>query len=92
MSLLVLCHTLAVTYRYYDYLIVTDRDTYLEDILAGTVQMLERRKLGSEQANAARMIFDFSDAVRSHRIPLASGPALLPPCHTLGRGRVGHTS
>ena len=40
MSLLVLCHTLAVTYRYYDHLIVTDRDTYLEDILAGTVQML----------------------------------------------------
>ena len=71
-------------YRYYDHLIVTDRDTYFYDILAGTVRSsVGVSNVESEQANAARIIFDFLDAVRSHRPPLASGPSVLPAMRIL---------
>src|SRR3954464_12452289 len=56
--------------RYYDHLIVTDRDTYFYDILAGTVRSSEGTEgITAEQDNAARIIFDFLDAVRSNRPP-----------------------
>jgi 2-hydroxy-4-carboxymuconate semialdehyde hemiacetal dehydrogenase len=71
-------------YRYYDQLIVTDRDTYFSDILAGTVRTSEGTlSVESEQANAARIIFDFLNAVRSHHPPLASGPSVLPAMRVL---------
>jgi 2-hydroxy-4-carboxymuconate semialdehyde hemiacetal dehydrogenase len=71
-------------YRYYDHLIVTDRDTYFYDILAGTMRTSEGiSNVEGEQANAARIIFDFLDAVRSHRPPLASGPSVLPAMRVL---------
>lgn len=72
------------TWRLYDKLIVTDRDTYFFDILAGTL----RTESGtvateSEQANAAHIITDFLDAVRHNRPPLAAGPSVLPAMRVL---------
>jgi 2-hydroxy-4-carboxymuconate semialdehyde hemiacetal dehydrogenase len=71
-------------YRFYDKLIVTDRDTYFFDILAGTLRTAEgETEIESEQQNAARIIFDFIDAVRNSRPPLASGPSVLPAMRVL---------
>jgi len=36
-----------------------------------------------EQENCARVIFDFIDAVRTGRPPLASGPSVLPAMRVL---------
>ncbi|HUA76705.1 MAG TPA: Gfo/Idh/MocA family oxidoreductase [Acetobacteraceae bacterium] len=67
------------SYRFYDKLIVTDRDTYFFDILAGTLRTASGTvAIESEQENAARIIFDFLDAVRAGRKPRASGPSVLP--------------
>lgn len=71
-------------YRFYDKLIITDRDTYFFDILAGTLRTAEgETEIESEQQNAARIIFDFIDAVRNSRPPLASGPSVLPAMRVL---------
>jgi 2-hydroxy-4-carboxymuconate semialdehyde hemiacetal dehydrogenase len=72
------------TYRLYDKLIVTDRETYLYDILAGTLRTeAETIEIETEEDNCARVIFDFLDAVRSSRPPLASGPSVLPAMRVL---------
>jgi 2-hydroxy-4-carboxymuconate semialdehyde hemiacetal dehydrogenase len=71
-------------YRFYDKLIVTDKDTYLYDILAGTLRTAEgTAAIESEQENAARIVTDFLDAVRDSRPPLASGPSVLPAMRVL---------
>lgn len=71
-------------YRFYDTLIVTDRDTYFQDILAGTLRTAAgTAPIESEQENAARIIFDFVDAVRYNRAPMASGPSVLPAMRVL---------
>jgi 2-hydroxy-4-carboxymuconate semialdehyde hemiacetal dehydrogenase len=71
-------------YRFYDKLIVTDRDTYFYDILAGTLRTAEGEvPIENEQDNAARIIADFIDAVRHGRPPLASGPSVLPAMRVL---------
>jgi 2-hydroxy-4-carboxymuconate semialdehyde hemiacetal dehydrogenase len=71
-------------YRFYDKLIVTDRDTYFYDILAGTLRTAEgTARIESEQANAARVVADFRDGVREGRPPLASGPSVLPAMRVL---------
>jgi 2-hydroxy-4-carboxymuconate semialdehyde hemiacetal dehydrogenase len=72
-------------YRFYDKLIVTDRDTYFYDILAGTLRTggAGEQPIESEQANAARIIVDFVNAVRNNRPPLASGPSVLPAMRVL---------
>jgi 2-hydroxy-4-carboxymuconate semialdehyde hemiacetal dehydrogenase len=71
-------------YRFYDKLIVTDRDTYFYDILAGTLKTSAgTAAIEAEQANAAHIITDFLDAVRTGRPPLASGPAVLPAIRVL---------
>lgn len=72
------------TFRLYDKLIVTDRETYLYDILGHTL----RTEAGSaaiepEQENCARVIFDFLDAIKAGRAPLASGPSVLPAMRVL---------
>jgi 2-hydroxy-4-carboxymuconate semialdehyde hemiacetal dehydrogenase len=72
------------TFRLYDKLIVTDKETYLYDILAGTL----RTEAGSveieaEQKNCARVIDDFLAAVRGKRQPLVSGPSVLPAMRVL---------
>jgi 2-hydroxy-4-carboxymuconate semialdehyde hemiacetal dehydrogenase len=71
-------------YRFYDKLIVTDRDTYFYDILAGTLRTAEGTvPIETEQQNCARVIFDFIEAVRENRPPLASGPSVLPAMRVL---------
>jgi 2-hydroxy-4-carboxymuconate semialdehyde hemiacetal dehydrogenase len=71
-------------YRFYDKLIVTDRDTYFYDILDGSLRTSEgTAPIENEQENCARLIFDFLDAVRDNRPPLASGPSVLPAMRVL---------
>jgi 2-hydroxy-4-carboxymuconate semialdehyde hemiacetal dehydrogenase len=71
-------------YRLYDKLIVTDRDTYLYDILAGTLRTeAGTQPIESEQDNCARVIFDFLDAVRTGRKPVADGPSVLAAMRVL---------
>jgi 2-hydroxy-4-carboxymuconate semialdehyde hemiacetal dehydrogenase len=71
-------------YRFYDKLVVTDRDTYFYDILAGTLRTAEGTiAIESEQDNAARIVVDFLDAVRRNRKPLAAGPSVLPAMRIL---------
>jgi 2-hydroxy-4-carboxymuconate semialdehyde hemiacetal dehydrogenase len=71
-------------YRFYDKLIVTDRNTYFYDILAGTLRTAEGTfPIESEQENAVRIIYDFLDAVRNNRPLLASGPSVLPAMRVL---------
>ena len=49
------------SYRFYDKLIVTDRDTYFFDILAGTLRTASGTvAIEPEQENAARVVFDIS--------------------------------
>jgi len=72
------------SFRLYDKLIVTDRDTYFYDTLAATVRTREgTASMENEQENAARIIRDFVDAVRAGRPPLASGPSVLPAMRVL---------
>jgi 2-hydroxy-4-carboxymuconate semialdehyde hemiacetal dehydrogenase len=72
------------TYRFYDKLIVTDRETYFYDILAGTLRTEAGTvAIENEQENCARVIFDFIDAVKNNRPPLASGPSVLPAMRVL---------
>ena len=71
-------------YRFYDKLIVTDRDTYFYDILAGTLRTSEgAAPIEDERENAARVIYDFIEAVRDNRPPRASGPSVLPAMRVL---------
>ena len=72
------------TYRFYDKLIVTDRETYFYDILAGTLRTeAGATPIEGEQDNCARVIFDFLDAVKNRRPPVASGPSILPAMRVL---------
>ena len=72
------------TWRLYDKLIVTDRETYLYDILAGTLRTESGTvPIESEQDNCARVITDFLDAVKQGHPPLTSGPSVLPAVRVL---------
>jgi len=72
------------TYRFYDKLIVTDRDTCFYDILAGTLRTeAGATPIEGEQDNCARVIHDFLDAVKNKRPPVASGPSVLPAMRVL---------
>jgi len=72
------------TYRFYDKLIVTDRETYFYDILAGSLRTeAGAAPIESEQDNCARVIDDFIDAVRNGSQPLVSGPSVLPAMRVL---------
>jgi 2-hydroxy-4-carboxymuconate semialdehyde hemiacetal dehydrogenase len=72
------------TWRLYDKLIVTDRETYYYDILAGTLRTeAGTAPIESEQDNCARVITDFLDAVQQGRPPRASGPSVLPTMRVL---------
>jgi len=41
----------------------------------------------NEQENCARVIFDFLDAIREGRPPVASGPSILPAMSVLQRAQ-----
>jgi 2-hydroxy-4-carboxymuconate semialdehyde hemiacetal dehydrogenase len=71
-------------WRLYDKLFVTDKDTYLYDILAGTLRdSAGTHAIEPEQENCVRVITDFLAAVRERRAPLASGPSVLPAMRVL---------
>ncbi|MBI3507881.1 MAG: Gfo/Idh/MocA family oxidoreductase [Proteobacteria bacterium] len=72
------------TYRFYDKLFVTDKETYFYDILAGTLRTeAGSAAIAAEQKNCARVIVDFLAAVREGRQPRASGPSVLPAMRIL---------
>lgn len=72
------------TWRLYDKLIVTDRETYLYDTLSATLRTADGTvAIEGEQDNARRITLDFVDAVRAGRPPLASGPSVLPAIRVL---------
>ena len=72
------------THQIYDQLILTNRETYFFDIPAATLRTGERTvPVEIERDNCARVVYDFIDAVRDHRAPLASGPSVLPAMRVL---------
>jgi 2-hydroxy-4-carboxymuconate semialdehyde hemiacetal dehydrogenase len=72
------------TYRFYDELVLTNREMYFFDILSGTLRTeAGTTAIEGEQANCARVIHDFIDAVRNNRPPLTSGPSVLPAMRVL---------
>jgi 2-hydroxy-4-carboxymuconate semialdehyde hemiacetal dehydrogenase len=72
------------TFRLYDKLVVTDRDTYAFDILAATLRTREATvALESEQANCARVTRDFVAAVSTGRPPHVPVAAVLPAMRVL---------
>ena len=72
------------SYRLYDTLILTDRDTYEYNILDATLRTAAGiASIESEQENAARVTQDFVAAVRERRQPRASGPSVLPAMRVL---------
>jgi 2-hydroxy-4-carboxymuconate semialdehyde hemiacetal dehydrogenase len=71
-------------FRLYDKLFVTDRDTYLFDILAGTLQTRAgRAPIEPEPVNCARVTRDFVLAVRDGRPPRAPAASALPAMRIL---------
>ncbi len=71
-------------YRYYDKLIVTDRDTYAFDILAGTLRTADGTvAIEDEQTNCARVTHDFIASVRAGRMPAVTGASALPAMRVL---------
>lgn len=71
-------------FRLYDSLIVTDRDSYFEDIVAGTLRTAEgTATIESEQTNCARVTQDFVDAVTSGRPPRVTAASVLPAMRVL---------
>ena len=72
------------TFRLYDKLIVTDKETYNYDILAGTLKTEAGSvPIEAEQKNCARVIVDFLAAVREGRPPVTHGPTVLPAMRVL---------
>jgi 2-hydroxy-4-carboxymuconate semialdehyde hemiacetal dehydrogenase len=72
------------TFRLYDKLIVTDKETYNYDILAGTLKTEAGSvPIEAEQKNCARVITDFLAAVREGRPPVTHGPTVLPAMRVL---------
>jgi 2-hydroxy-4-carboxymuconate semialdehyde hemiacetal dehydrogenase len=72
------------TWRLYDSLIVTDRETYLFDILKHELRTEhETVTMEDEQTNCARVITDFVAAVRGGRPPRADGPSVLSAMRVL---------
>lgn len=63
----------------FDVLVVTDRDTYMLDIPAGTFTSSAGTKpIAPEQDNNAQVVRDFIEAVKANREPMVSGATVLP--------------
>ena len=74
------------SWRIYDVLTTTDRDTYLVDELTSTLQVKEEtRPIPSEQENAELIAPDFVRAVVDGREPLVPGWSVLPTMRVLHR-------
>lgn len=72
------------SFRVYDTLIVTDRDTYLLDFANATLRTAAGTAptLG-EQENCSQVLRDFLAAVERRHPPRASGPSVLPAMRAL---------
>ena len=71
-------------FRLYDKLFVTDRDTYLFDILDGTLRTRSGTSaIEPEPVNCARVTRDFVQAVRDGRPPRVPAAAALPAMRIL---------
>lgn len=71
-------------YRLYDKIIVTDKDTYLYDILAGTLRTRDgTTPIEPEPINCARVTADFVAAMRDGRAPRAPVASALPAMRIL---------
>ena len=74
------------SWRIYDVLVATDRDTYLVDELTSTLRVREgERSIPSEQDNAELIAPDFVEAVRDGREPRVPGWSVLPTMRVLHR-------
>jgi 2-hydroxy-4-carboxymuconate semialdehyde hemiacetal dehydrogenase len=72
------------SFRLYDELIVTDRNTYFYDTVGGTLRTAEGTvPIVNEQATCALVIDDFLRAVHDRRQPLADGPSVIPAMRVL---------
>ncbi len=72
------------TFRLYDKLFVTDRDSYFFDIVNGSLQTRDgTAQMEDEEHNCWRVTFDFLDAIKEGRQPRASGPSVLPAMRIL---------
>ncbi|HEX6142938.1 MAG TPA: Gfo/Idh/MocA family oxidoreductase [Geminicoccaceae bacterium] len=72
------------TWRLYDTLIVTDRETYFFDILGPSLRTEEGTiQIEDEQTNCARVIRDFVGAIRAGRPPRVAGPSVIPAMQVL---------
>jgi 2-hydroxy-4-carboxymuconate semialdehyde hemiacetal dehydrogenase len=76
--------TYRAAFRLYDSLVVTDRDTYEDDILAATWRTRDgTTPMPSEQAICALVIDDFLDAIAEGRQPRAPAASVLPAMRVL---------
>lgn len=70
--------------RIFDILVITDKESYRLDILAGTLTTgAGTIQVESEQENNARVARDFLDAVKNHRPPLVTGKSVIPAMRLL---------
>lgn len=70
--------------RIFDIFVVTDRDSYRLDILAGTLTSGSgTRQVASEKDNNAQVVRDFVAAVRENRDPLVTGKSVIPAMRLL---------
>jgi 2-hydroxy-4-carboxymuconate semialdehyde hemiacetal dehydrogenase len=63
----------------FDLMAVTDRESYRLDVRASTLTSgAGTHAIEGEEANCARIVIDFADAVRAQRAPVVSGRSVLP--------------
>lgn len=68
----------------FDVMVVTDRDTYLLDIKAGTfTNSVGTQAIAPEVDNNAQVVKDFINAVKTKQNPLVSGTTVLPTMSVL---------
>lgn len=68
----------------FDVLVVTDQDSYLLDIKAGTfINSAGTQAIANEQDNNAQVVKDFIRAVQTKQDPLVSGSVILPTMSVL---------
>ncbi len=71
-------------FRLYDTLVVSERDTWFEDIAGATLRTsVGTRAIENEQTNCARVTRDFVEAVREGRAPRTTGASVLPAMRVL---------
>ena len=68
----------------FELMAVTDRDSYRLDVRASALTSGDgTRPIEGEEANCARIVHDFADAVREGRTPVVGGRSVLPAMEVL---------